>query len=127
MRCVGRCRRSAAQESPDLFEEPIGSRLILQEQMVLALQSDEAGAWNASGQLATCLDRNHEITPCMHYECRRLHRGEKISDIQIAHDIEISAAHSGEVVLRCSSLKISACSCVPPGINIPVNICRKPG
>ena len=29
--------RSAAQEKSDLFEEPIGSRLMLQEQMVLAL------------------------------------------------------------------------------------------
>jgi hypothetical protein len=40
--------RSGAQEKSDLFEEPIGSRLMLQEQMILALEGDEAGAGNAS-------------------------------------------------------------------------------
>src|SRR6202034_3660029 len=52
--------RSAAQEKSDLFEEPIGSRLMLQEQMVLALEGDEAGAGNASRQLPAGLNWNNE-------------------------------------------------------------------
>jgi len=39
--------QSAAQKKLDLFEEAIESRLMLQEQMVLALEGDEVGAGNA--------------------------------------------------------------------------------
>ena len=53
------------------------------------------GAGNASSQLAARLDRNHEIAPRMHDKCRRLHFGQKISDIEIAHDIEISSSALG--------------------------------
>ena len=64
----------------------------------------------------------------MHDERRRLHFGESRSVISKSLTTsKYRAAHSGEVVLRCSSLKISACSCVPPGMNSPVNICRKLG
>jgi len=68
---------------------------MLQEQMVLALEGDEAGAGNASSQLAARLDGNNEIVPHMHYECRRLHCGEKIGDIQITRGIEISGSALG--------------------------------
>jgi hypothetical protein len=44
------------QEKPNLSEEPVGSRLMLQEQVVLALKDDEPGARNASCQLAARLD-----------------------------------------------------------------------
>ena len=47
------------QEKPNLFEEPVGSRLMLQEQVVLALKDDEPGARNASCQLAARLDWNY--------------------------------------------------------------------
>jgi hypothetical protein len=39
--------QSTTQEKLDLFEEAIESRLMLQEQMVLALERDEVGAGNA--------------------------------------------------------------------------------
>jgi hypothetical protein len=39
--------QSNTQEKLDLFEEAIESRLMLQEQMVLALERDEVGAGNA--------------------------------------------------------------------------------
>lgn len=83
------------------------------KQMTLALKSDEAGIGNASGQLAAGLKWNHEITPHMHYQCRRLHFGEKIRDIEISHDIEISGSafrrgrsavklvKTGSLLVRC--------------------------
>ena len=40
--------QSTTQEKLDLFEEAIESRLMLQEHMVVALESDEASAGNAS-------------------------------------------------------------------------------
>src|SRR5271165_2853141 len=85
----------AAQEKPDLFEESIGSRLMLQEQMVLALEGDEVSARNASSQLAARLDWNNEITPHMHYDCRYLDFREEVGDIQIASDIESSGSALG--------------------------------
>jgi hypothetical protein len=71
-------RKSTAQEQPDLFEEPIGSRLMLQEQMVLTLERDESGARNASSELAAGLERNHLVVPRMHDKRRRhlAHRDE---------------------------------------------------
>ena len=68
---------------------------MLQEQMVLALEGDEAGAGNASRQLPAGLNWNNEIAPHMHYKCRRLQLGEEIGDIGIAHDIEISGSALG--------------------------------
>ena len=43
------------------------------------------------------------------------------------NQFSVCAAHSGDVVRRCSSLKEAACSCVAPGMNSPVNICRNDG
>src|SRR5262245_29609117 len=87
--------QSAAQEEPDLLEKPIGSRLILQEKMVLALQGDEVGAGNARSHLAADVDWNHEIAPHMHHECRRFHLGEEVGDIEFIHDVEISGSTLG--------------------------------
>ncbi len=61
--------RSAAQEKPDLFEEPIASRLMLQEQMVLVLECD-SGRGGCQQRAGGRLDSNTEIAPHMHYQCR---------------------------------------------------------
>src|SRR6476646_3703618 len=68
---------------------------MFQEQMVLAREGDEAGSGNARGQLAAGFDWNHEVAPHMHDKCRGLHFGEKMGDIEIAHDIEISGSALG--------------------------------
>jgi hypothetical protein len=53
--------------------------------------------------------------------------GQKIRDVEIADDIEISRRALGRGRFSCSSLKWSACSWVPPGMNRAVNISRKLG
>jgi hypothetical protein len=54
---------SLAEEQLNLFEESVRGRLIFQEQMILALKSDEVGTRNASSQLAASLEWNHEVRP----------------------------------------------------------------
>jgi hypothetical protein len=80
---------------------------MLKEEMVLALQGNEPGAWNAGCQLTPALERSHEMAA---HKRRGGHPAEKIADVDIARDVEVPCGASGEVVLRCSSLKKSACS-----------------
>ncbi len=49
--------------------------------MVPTGEGDETGARDAGGQLAAGLEGNHEIVPHMHDKRRRLHLGQKFSDI----------------------------------------------
>ena len=101
---------------------------MLQEQMVSTGQGDKTSARDAGGELAPGFDWNDLVVPHMHDERRRLHFGEQIDDIEIVGTArEQRTAHSGEVVFSCSALKVSACSCVAPGMKSPVNICRKVG
>src|SRR4029077_14821952 len=83
---------SAPQEKADLFEESIGSWLVFQGQMVSAGEGDETGPRDAGGQLASGLEGNHLVSPHMHDKSRRLHFGQKVGDIKIANDIEISCS-----------------------------------
>ena len=64
---------------------------MLQEQMVLALEGDETGAGNACSQLATRLERKHR-SPRTCMTSVGAHFGQKIGDIEIARDIEISGS-----------------------------------
>ena len=63
--------------------------------MVSAGQGDETGARDAGGQLAPRLEWNDLVVPHMHDERRRLHFGQKISDIEIVDDIEKSSRTLG--------------------------------
>jgi hypothetical protein len=70
---IGRRVTSLAEEQPNLFEKSVGGRLIFQEQMILALKSDEVGTGNACSQPPPRLEWSNEITSHMHDQCRRLH------------------------------------------------------
>ena len=63
----------------------------------------------------------------MHYKCRRLHFGEEIGDIEIAHDIEISGSALGRSSSALQFVENICLLVVAPGMNSPVNICRKLG
>ena len=78
---------------------------MLDKQMVSTGQGDETGATDAGSQLAPGLEWNHLVVPHVHSERRHRHFGQKFNDIDIADDVKYRAAHSGEVVLRCNSLK----------------------
>ena len=119
--------RSASQEKADLFEEAVGSRLMLQEQMVPTGQCDEPSTRDAGGQLAPEFEWNDKVVPHVHYKRRRLHLRQKISDIEIADDVEISRRALGRGRFQLQFIEEAPCSCVPPGINRAVNICRKLG
>src|SRR5580700_7405844 len=82
--------RSAPQEKANLLKKTVRSRLMLQEQMVSSGQGDETGARDACRQLAPCLDWSRDVASRMHDKRRRLHLRQKISDIEIADDVEIS-------------------------------------
>src|SRR5713226_8937484 len=82
--------RSSAQKISNLFEEPLRSRLMLQEEMVLTLKCDEPGAGNAGSQLAAGLERHSRVPPHMHHQGRRGHFAEKLGDIEIARRIEVA-------------------------------------
>jgi len=69
-------------------------------------------ARNASSQLAARLDWNNEIAPHMHYDCRYLHFGEKVGDIQIARDIEISGSALGRGSSALQFVSTATC-CLP--------------
>ena len=83
------------------MEESIGSRLMLQEQMVSTGEDDETGAGDASGQLAPGLEWSHELVTHMHNKRRCFHFGKNIRDIEIAANIEVS---SGAVWRRSFSV-----------------------
>lgn len=116
--------RSAPEEQLDLFEKPLRRRLIFLEEMVLARQSDEPSTGNARRQRPTPLDEHQRIFPRVHHEggADTLGRTPRTSKLLAASTRR--AAISGAVVLRCSSLKKSICSCVAPGMNSCVYICR---
>ena len=76
---------------------------MFQEQMILALKRDEVGTGNTCSQLAAGLEWSNVITAHMHNQCRRLHFGKKIGDIEIAHDIEVSGSALGR---GCSALQL---------------------
>ena len=78
---------------------------MLEEQVVSTREDNETGFGDACGQLATRLEGSYGVVPHMHDKRRRLHFGQKISDIEIAQTSKYRAAHSGEVVFRHSSLK----------------------
>src|SRR5262249_34666929 len=78
------------QKKAYLFEEAVGSRLMLQEQMVSTGQGDETGTRDAGGQLAPGFEWNYLVVPHVHDERQRLHFGEQIDDIEIADGIEIA-------------------------------------
>jgi hypothetical protein len=99
---IGRRVSSLAEEQPNLFEKSVGGRLIFQEQMILALKSDEVRTGNACSQPPPRLEWSNEITSHMHDQCRRLHFGKKIGDINISHDIEVSGCAFGR---GCSALQ----------------------
>src|ERR1700722_6912771 len=63
---------------------------MLQEQMVSPRQGDETGPADAGSQLAPEFEWNDHVVPHVHYKRRRLHLRQKISDIEIADDVEIS-------------------------------------
>ena len=73
--------------------------------MVSTGQGDEPGAKDAGGQLASRLEGNRLVVPHMHDKRLRLHSRQKISDIEMPTTSKYRAAHSGEVVFSCSSLK----------------------
>src|SRR4029079_19067964 len=81
--------RLTLKKKSDLFEETVGGGLMLEEQMVSAREGEETASPNACSQRATCLEWNYEVIPHMHDKRRRLNIGQKISDIEIAGDIEI--------------------------------------
>src|ERR1700757_4628774 len=62
-----------AQEKADLFKESIGSRLMLEEQVVSTREDNETGFGDACGQLATRLEGSYDVVPHMHDKRRRLH------------------------------------------------------
>src|SRR5882672_1327264 len=66
---------SALQEELDLLEEPLRRRLVLQEQMVLALDGHEPGAGNARCQRAAALEGDHGIAAHVHHERGRGYSG----------------------------------------------------
>ena len=68
---------------------------MLQEQMVSTGQGDEMSARDTGGQLAPCVERTYDVAAHMHDKNRRLHFGQKIGDIEIADDIEISRSALG--------------------------------
>ena len=68
---------------------------MLQEQVILALQGNEVGAGNASSQLAAGLERKYQIAARVHYESWHCDSGQKIADVDIAHDVEISSSALG--------------------------------
>ena len=86
---------SPLQEKADLFKESIGSRLMLEEHVVSTREDNETGSGDACGQLATRLEGSYDVVPHMHDKRRRLHLGQKINDIEIAADIEISGCAVG--------------------------------
>ena len=76
---------SAAEEKLDLFEEPLGSWLMFQEHMVLALERDESRAANACRQRTAALDRIHDVSSRVNYQGGHRHSGEKIANVEIAY------------------------------------------
>src|SRR5580693_4870734 len=87
--------RSAPQEKADLLKKTVRGRLMLQEQMVSTGQGDEMSARDTGGQLAPGLDWSRDVASRMHDKRRRLHFRQKISDIEIADDVEISSSALG--------------------------------
>jgi hypothetical protein len=63
--------------------------------MVSAREADEMGTGDSGCQLAPGVERTHRVVPHMHDKSRRLHFGQKIGDIKIANDIEISCSALG--------------------------------
>ena len=57
---------------------------MLEEQVVSTREDNETGSGDACGQLATRLEGSYDVVPHMHDKRRRLHFGQKISDIEIA-------------------------------------------
>ena len=89
---------------------------MLQEQMVSTGQGDETGARDAGGQLAPGFEWNHLVVPHVHDERRRLHFGQKINDIEIADDIEISSGALGRGRFQLQLVEICPpARALPPG------------
>ena len=69
---------------------------MLQEQMVSTGQGDETSARDTGGGLAPRLEGSHYVVSHMHDKRRSLHFGQKIPDIEIVDDVEISSSALGE-------------------------------
>ena len=54
---------------------------MLEEHVVSTREDNETGSGDACGQLATRLEGSYDVVPHMHDKRRRLHFGQKISDI----------------------------------------------
>src|ERR1700722_16293303 len=87
--------RSAPQEKANLLKKTVRSWLVFQEQMVSTGQGDEMSARDTGGQLAPGLNWSRDVPSRMHDKRRRLHFRQKISDIEIADDVEISSSALG--------------------------------
>ena len=76
-----------AEEQLDLLEESVSGRLVLKEEMVLALQGNEPGARNAGCHLTPSFEGHPCISSHVHHERRCNHFAKKLSDIDFTRDL----------------------------------------
>jgi hypothetical protein len=98
--------------------------LVLQDQVVPALEQDETGPWESPWR-APGRGRNGSVDPPgVEDQGRGLDLGQAVADIDHREGLHEPAAPSGEVERRSNSLNHSIWAGVPSGMKVWVNICR---
>src|SRR5262249_53121589 len=79
-----------SQEQIDLFEKALRCRILFQQNVIIALECDELCARDSRCQLASKLEWNLHVVPCMHHQGWDTYFWQELDDVKLACSFEIA-------------------------------------
>ena len=115
------------EEGADLVHERRPGRLVGKQDVVRAIELDEASVRDATGDLDCIVERRGVIAERLEDERRRADARQLVGDIDRLPPSRLATAFSGEVVIRCRASNQRICSSLASGMKMRVKTRRKSG